>query len=128
MRHLALLCAVVLAACQADETISGYADPLAEYVLQEIDGAPFTASATIRFPEPGQISGNAPCNLYSGTQTAPYPWFAPGPLLATKRACADLNAEVAFFDALSQMTLAEVSGGTLILSNDAGREMLFQVR
>jgi heat shock protein HslJ len=41
-------------------------------------------------------------------------------------ACPDLAAEAQFFDALSTMTLVEVLGRTLILTDDNGREMLFQ--
>jgi heat shock protein HslJ len=116
--------ALLLSACK-DETISGYADAGAIWSLVELDGSAFQASATLNFPEKGRIVGNAPCNSYSGTQTAPYPWFETGPILSTKRACADLDAETAFFAALSEMRIAEVSGSTLILSNEAGREMVF---
>jgi len=41
-------------------------------------------------------------------------------------ACEKLNEETAFFSALSEMTLSEALGGTLILSNPDGREMVFQ--
>jgi heat shock protein HslJ len=40
-------------------------------------------------------------------------------------ACPDLAAESQYLTALGEMTLAEVSGPTLILSNDAGRSMVF---
>ena len=112
----------------ADETISGYADTMATYHLMTIDGAAFEAQATIRFPEEGQITGNGPCNRYSATQSVPYPWFEPGPILATKRACPELAAGGAFFSALAEMTLAEVQGPVLILTNDAGREMVFEAK
>ena len=45
---------------------------------------------------------------------------------ATKRACPDLAAENAYFTALQSMTLSEVLGNVLILSNDAGDEMVFR--
>ncbi|KCV82173.1 hypothetical protein ATO10_07282 [Actibacterium atlanticum] len=129
MKHLATIISLLaLSACQADETISGYADPAATYVLEQINGTAFKARATIQFPEEGRISGEAPCNIYSGSQTAPYPWFAPGPMMSTKRACPDLAAESLYFEALSEMTLAEVSGNLLILTNDSGNEMLFRAR
>lgn len=126
MKRLLLIPAIALlvSACK-DETISGYADAGAIWSLIELDGAAFQADATLSFPEKGRIAGQAPCNSYSGTQTAPYPWFETGPILSTKRACSDLNAETAFFTALSEMRVAEVSGNTLILSNEAGREMVF---
>ncbi|SMX30837.1 META domain protein [Actibacterium lipolyticum] len=114
-----------LTACQADETISGYADRSAIYVLTSLNGDTFSANATLSFPEPGRISGRAPCNVFMGSQTKPYPWFGTGPLTSTKRACPELKQEQAFFSALGEMTLAEVQGDTLILSNEAGAEMVF---
>jgi heat shock protein HslJ len=70
--------------------------------------------------------GQGPCNAFSASQTAPYPWFATGPLAATKRACPDLSAESAYFTALQEMTQVEILDDTMLLSNDAGREMLFK--
>ncbi len=126
MTRLAMFSLLSILGC-ADETVSGFADPDAVYRLQSIDGAEFSARATIRFPEEGKVSGDAPCNRYSATQSVPYPWFDPGPILATKRACPALAEESVFFAALGEMTLAEVQGEVLILSNDAGREMVFEV-
>ena len=106
--------------------MSGYADPDVIYRLAEIDGTAFTANATIAFPEQGVARGEAPCNIWSATQSAPYPWLDLGPIAATRRACPDLDAETAFFEALGAMALAEVQGPVLILSNDQGREMVFR--
>lgn len=117
---------LLLMGCGPDETISGYADPEATYILQEVNGAPFPATASIQFPQEGQITGQGPCNTYSATQSAPYPWFDIGPILATRRACPALADEARFFETLSNMTLAEALGTTLILSNDAGTQMVFQ--
>lgn len=118
---------LLLAACGPDETVSGYAVDGAIYQLDTIDAVPFPAMATITFGDNGAVSGTAPCNSYSTTQTAPYPWFALSPIASTRRACPDLAAEADFFAALSAMTLSEAGGNILILSNDAGREMVFQV-
>lgn len=79
----------------------------------------------LSFPEEGQISGQAPCNSFSASQSAPYPWLDIGPILSTKRACPDLNFEVDTLQLLARMTLVEVSGDTLILSNDAEESLLF---
>lgn len=125
MRTTVLILLLGLLGC-ADETISGYADGTAVYRLAEIDGAAFTARATIAFPEEGRAQGEAPCNGWSATQSAPYPWFELGQVLATRRACPELEAESRFFEALGVMTLAEVQGPVLILTNDAGREMVFE--
>jgi len=123
----ALILALALSACMKDETISGYAPAGAVFALQSIDGDAFPASATLTFPEKGRIAGQAPCNSYSGAQSVPYPWFEVQAIAATRRACPDLQAEQTYFATLSKMTLAEVSGSTLILSNDAGLKMVFMV-
>ena len=111
-----------------DETISGFVDTAVAYRLTTIDGAAFEASATINFQGQGDASGEGPCNRWSAEQRVPYPWFELGPIAATKRACADLEAEATFFQALGEMSLAEVSGTFLILSNDDGREMVFEAQ
>lgn len=116
-----------LAACNQDETVSGYlGDTTGPFELISINKAPFDASATLDLTEQGRISGSAPCNTYFADQTAPYPWFAIGPIGATRRACQDLQQEGEFFDALSRMTIAEVSGNILILKNTEDEEMVFQ--
>lgn len=116
---------VLLAACQiSDKTLAGHG-ALGQWQLTEINGTPFAASATITFQEDGKVSGNAPCNSFGATQTAPYPWFELSPVFSTKRACNDLAAENAFLGALQNMSLAEVSGNVLVLSNDAGNTMEF---
>lgn len=125
MRVLLILLFLFSVLSCADETISGYTDRTAVFRLMEIDGAPFTAKATISFPEEGKFRGEAPCNSFSASQSAPYPWFAPGPIAVTRRACSDLDAEALFLGALAEMTLIEAVEDTVILSNDAGREMMF---
>ena len=128
-RAAALAALVLLAAC-GDETISTVADRDATFVLAAIDGAPFPARATIRFPAPDRIAGEGPCNSYSAEQSAPYPWFEPGPLAATRRACPDAaatRAEAAFFRALSLMRQAELTGDMLRLS-DTGRRTIMVFR
>lgn len=111
----------------ADETLSGYGAADVTWVLAELDGQPFTARATLSFPEEGTITGKAPCNNFHGAQSAPYPWFAVDQIATTRMACPDLDdAEHDFLNALKEMTLAEVAGNTLLLSNDAGRKMVFE--
>ncbi len=111
--------------CEQDETVAAYGAADRTWVLQEIDGQPYEASALLRFPEEGKIAGNAPCNSYNGTLNAPYPWFEILDLNATRAACAGLEAEGFYFAALLVMTQSEVSGDVLILRNEDGNEMVF---
>lgn len=123
---ISLLFVIGLTACKADETISGYVDMDTTWALVELNGAPFTARATMAFPEKGLVTGKAPCNSYSASQSVPLPWFELGPIMSTKMACPDMQDEQQFFDALAQMSLAETLNDTLILRNDEGHEMVFK--
>lgn len=122
----AALCLLALTGCKTDETVAAYGGADRVWALSELDGTPFPQNATLTFPGGGKITGQAPCNGYAGVTTAPYPWFEARTIMATKMACPDLAAETEFFLALGTMTLAEVSGDTLILSNTDGREMVFK--
>ncbi|NEX45792.1 META domain-containing protein [Pseudotabrizicola algicola] len=97
-----------------------------EWKLVAINGQPFTASATIDLNTAGQISGQGPCNRFSGSYEGPLPQFRAGPLRATRMACPDLAAESALFAALAEMTRAEVTGPTtLLLTGEKGGSMEF---
>lgn len=121
-----LLFVLALAGCRDDETVGAYGAADRVWTLVELDGTAFQQRATLTFPTNDEIAGNAPCNSYSGAMAIPYPWFEAGPLAVTRMACPELEAETRFFSALADMTLSEVAGDFLILSNDEGREMLFQ--
>ena len=114
-----------LSACRTDETVTAYGAADIAWRLVEIDGRPFPAQASLLFPEPGRLEGSTACNTFTGIMDAPYPWFDLQDLSVTEMACADLTSESQYLQALQDMTLSEVSGNTLILSNVAGREMLF---
>ena len=123
------LCAgLALAGCYEDETLTGYGAAENLWLLQSIDGQPYTARATLEFPEAGTIAGQAPCNRFSGAQSAPYPWFSAERIAVTKMACPELQDETLFLRALAEMTLVEVAGDTLLLTNDTGREMVFRAQ
>ncbi len=122
---LLILTCLALVACR-DETVAGYGATNATWQLATLDNVPFTARATLQFGARGEITGDAPCNRYFGQQTAPYPWFSAENIGATRRACPALAQESTYLSALAEMTLSEISGDTLILSNDAGREMVFK--
>ncbi len=123
---LMIVAALALPGCKEDETVASYGALNSDWKLTELDGQPFEAKATLIFAEEGKISGEAPCNRFFGQQTAPYPWFKAEGLGATRRACPDLDKETAYLSALAEMSQSEVVGDTLLLSNDAGREMVFK--
>lgn len=122
---LAVMALSALGACK-DETVTGYGGADQIWHLESIDGAAFGARATLEFPAKGALAGAGPCNTYSGRQTVPYPWFSAESVVTTKRACPELGAEALYLAALRDMSLVEVLGPVLILSNDAGREMVFR--
>ncbi|MCO4847951.1 MAG: META domain-containing protein [Yoonia sp.] len=126
MKYLIALAFIMTAACQADESVTAFTDGVTTFALQSIDGTAFASTATIDVSVAGKITGRGPCNRYFADQTAPYPWFSLGAIGSTRMACPDLAAEAQFFDALRTMTLVEILGGMLILSDDKGRQMLFQ--
>ncbi len=126
LRLTLILPLIALFQCDRDETVAAYGASDRSWVLQEIDGQPFEASALLQFPEEGKIAGNAPCNSYNGTLNAPYPWFEIKDLAATRAACVALEAEGMYFAALLAMTQSEVSGDVLILRNEDGHEMVFK--
>ncbi|MFN4153093.1 MAG: META domain-containing protein [Paracoccaceae bacterium] len=123
----ALTAALGLAACLpagAQDVPSQYR--AIEWKLLSIDGQPFPADAKIDLNTPGQISGQGPCNRFSGSYDGILPEFRPGAIAATKMACADLAAESAMFAALEAMTRAEVTGPvTLLLTGPKGGSMEF---
>ncbi len=121
-----LILPLALTFCQKDETLAGYADQRAIYTLQMINDDQFPARVTLTLPKRGRIAGEGPCNTYSARLTVPYPWFAVKDLTTTRRGCPELALETLYLDTVRSMTLVEVSGNTLILSNDAGDEMTFK--
>jgi heat shock protein HslJ len=123
---LILTCLLPLSACLGEETLRAYGGADKIWYLSKLNGAPFTSTATLTFPEAGRIAGQAPCNRYFGTMKARFPAFETGPVASTKRACPDLMAEGAFFTALRLARRAEVSTDRLILSDDTGPLLVFK--
>ena len=120
-----MLCLPLVLACQKDETISGFTDPATLWTLVEMNGLPVRETITLSFPEQGKIAGRAPCNRYFASQGAPYPWLDIGPIGSTRRACAALELETRYLSLLGAMTLVEVSGPVLILSDEEGPKLVF---
>lgn len=127
MRFFLIAVVMMVTTCRADETVRAYGGADRVWHLVELDGAPFTAPATLTFPEAGRIAGKAPCNQYFGELTVPYPWFDVQNIGTTRMACPDLKSETQFLEALKAMTLSEILADVLILSTPEGREMVFSV-
>ncbi|WP_299750035.1 META domain-containing protein [uncultured Tateyamaria sp.] len=128
IRAAALTLIASIPACQADETVARYGAADRLWELQTLNGAAFPARATLEFETGGPVSGHAPCNQFTTTNTVPYPWFELKPIAATRIACPELEAETAYLEALSRMTQSEVREGSLFLRNDDGEELVFTTR
>ena len=124
--HLLYAATFLMLASETDQTLRAYADADVVWTVTELNGAPFEASATMQFPQAAVITGMAPCNSYRATLTVPYPWFASGPIAATRRACPDLDLEAAFFKALEAATISVIEGETLTLSDEDNVLLVFK--
>ncbi|MDQ2090774.1 META domain-containing protein [Marimonas arenosa] len=125
MKALAAALCLTALPCAAHDSHSPFDAPGVIWRLIELDGKPFRSKAVLEFPEVGTITGECPCNRFRGEMWSAYPWFDPGPLAATRRACPDLADETRFFAALERMTLAEADHELLILTDDEGGAMVF---
>ena len=126
MRLFTTLSALLLAtACVRNETVTAYGGADHVWQLSSMDGAPVSYAATLLLTPDGRVSGAGPCNDFAARQGAPYPWFTLERFVATEIYCDKLADEQRYFTALQEMSLSEVSGTRMILSNDAKREMLF---
>lgn len=126
MKYLAFFLAIYATACTSED--ASHYDTTADTVwtLVALDGTPFPAKATLTFPTSGQLAGRAPCNAYRAEQTASYPAFAAGPILSTKAACPDLRHEQRYLKALGEMTHADITKTTLVLTSTNGRTLQFK--
>lgn len=127
MLRLALILPIALAGCLKDETVSSRADPSDVWLLTRIGDTPVTERITIRFPEQGRATGEAPCNSYFANQTAPLPWIDLGPIGAMRRACPALALESRYFGLLEQMALVAVLGDTLLMTADDGMTLTYRL-
>jgi len=125
MMRISLIVLSILTSCFKDETVSGQTDDEAIWLLSTMSEAPVTTRITITFPEEGKIAGQAPCNRYFGSQTAPFPWFEVKGLGSTKMACPKLDLETQYFTLLQKMTTAEIAGNMLVLATDTGNTLVF---
>lgn len=121
----AALALTLLSGCKKDETVRAYGGGDTTWKLVELKGTTFGAEATIAFPNKGEVTGTGPCNAFTSTIEVPYPWFKLGPIASTRKACPALAAETAYFRALKEATLVEVSGPVMIISNTDGLNLVF---
>lgn len=88
--------------------------PGTSWTLLQLEGAPVTGDLTLEFAAGGEprASGNAGCNRFSGGYTQAGTSLRFGPLISTKRACAEdaMNRqESAYLGALQNVTRAVVT-------------------
>ncbi|ATF16900.1 META domain-containing protein [Phaeobacter gallaeciensis] len=122
---LAILFTGILSACLGDETLRAYGGNSDTWQLREVDGEAVSEVTTLSFPRPGVLTGELPCNRVTGQLTAPYPWFEVEHLATTRMVCAALQEETDVLAALQAMEIVEIKGAVMILSSEAGREMIF---
>lgn len=96
--------------------------------LVSLNGEGFAARATLSYLPDGTLQGEGPCNGYGGQLAALPPEWSLGPIRATRMACDALDAETAFFTALSTMTNAAETADILTLTAPDGTTMVFARR
>lgn len=82
---------------------------------------------TALFDEAGTVNGDASCNIFNGPAVVDGVNIKIGPLIATRKACADetINAqEAAYLAALEASTTYAIRGSVLELRDDSGALMV----
>lgn len=132
IRQIAIISTALLsiAACDRDESLAGYVETGRSYALIEQDARRATVRATLQFRQ-GRVHVDAPCSQWHAEISAPYPWWEMADVQfpqtwATPAACELAEEDRNFMQLLERMTLSEVSGNILILSNTDGERMVFQ--
>lgn len=98
---------------------------MTDWTLVSLDGADFTARATLRLEEAGKLAGQAPCNRYFGQVTGTLPEFRPGAIGSTRMACDDLKLEGDYFTALQAVDRLTHTEAELHLSG-GGHVLIFR--
>jgi len=109
-----------------DETLAAYAERDVAYRLEPAEDAPAVGTLTLRFPKVRSVEVRTHCASYHAALTVPYPWFRTARWQVADRHCDPGSQDLLFRDALRRMTLAEILGDTLILSNDIGEALIFR--
>ncbi len=69
---------------------------------------------------PGQITGQGPCNSFTATNTATLPQIHVSQMHWTDNPCGHKGFEARFFEALTQASAAEWTGGVLKIQSPLG--------
>lgn len=89
------------------------------WVLEDLAGRGVvdSATATLEFPEPGRAAGNASCNQFSGPVRIAGDSIGFGPLVATRRGCAEPvnDQETRFLHALETAVTYRSDGSSLLI-------------
>jgi heat shock protein HslJ len=135
----ALFTALLITACEPgdpttteSETMTQNTDPLTgtSWSVDEIDGEGVIdrSQATVEFPEPGRVAGNASCNRYMGGYERDGESLTFGNLAGTLMACPEalMNQERRFHQAMGQVTGWRIDPATelLHLVNEADDTMI----
>ena len=89
------------------------------WVLEDLAGAGVMdyVRATLEFPQPGKIAGNASCNRFFGSATITGDRLTASPLGATQMACPEavMNQESRYLQALQHATRFALDGPWLLV-------------
>jgi heat shock protein HslJ len=72
----------------------------------------------------GRLSGNAPCNQYSGDYTLEGTSISIGSIVRTRMACPNLDQEDAYLNALQEVTSYAIEDNILVLAGADGTALL----
>ncbi|RDD68913.1 META domain-containing protein [Paracoccus versutus] len=111
---LALSLPLGLAACAAEP--DGAAQIPGDYALVAVEGVAVSGTPSLRIAEDGAVSGQGPCNLFTGRNNAALPALDLGALAVTRRACLQEGGEHAFFQALGAVREARREGEELVMT------------
>lgn len=93
---------------------------------KDVPVVPARKTPSIKFDKESSAAGSGGCNGYSGSYTTQGGKINFGPIRATKMGCApEINRqEILFFELLNKTDRYKMSGGRLVLSDEAGTNAL----
>jgi heat shock protein HslJ len=93
------------------------------YVLTHMDGRPVDVAFDMIASVEGRLSGQGPCNRWSVSQTADWPFVTLGAIQSTRMTCPDIVTETAILRHLPGMQRAEVDlyGALHLIGPDGAR-------